>query len=177
MLLDAASGAQKELLSERQNIAMPTFSPDGERIAFFQKIEGDQHLFVVGADGAERGQQNIMPSWSGDGQSLVFLSGAPHALVPQTRHLRSGERSSGSLGLGQAELCSDGWGRANRSLPLSDGVWPKTTLVRDLQTGQEKPLGRRLRVRSGGETVKSSSDPPRMIASSLVLCPAATVKS
>ena len=147
MLLDVTSGVQKELLSQRQNIAMPTFSPDGERIAFFQKIEGDQHLFVVGTDGGgsrqvtrERGQQNIMPTWSEDGKSLYFYQVRP---APSFRRQGISEAAS-------VEVAPWAWGRQNFArmdrgeqtavYTLSDGVRPKATLVRDLKTGQEKPL-------------------------------------
>jgi Tol biopolymer transport system component len=146
-LLDVTSGAQKELLTQRQNISMPTFSPDGERLAFFQKIEGDEHLFVIGADGAglrqvtrDRGQQNIMPSWSSDGNSLYFY---------QVRPTRSFRRQAVSEAV-SVEVARWTWGRQNFArmnegeqyavYTLSDGIRPKATLVRDLKTGQEIPL-------------------------------------
>ena len=151
MLLDLPSGAQKELLSQRQNIAMPAFSPDGDRIAFFQKIEGDEHLFVVGADGAglrqvtrERGQQNIMPSWSGDGKSLYFYQVRP---APSFRRQIISEAAS-------VEVAGWTWGKQNFArmnaseqmavYTLSDGIRPKAALVRDFKSGQEKPLAEAL---------------------------------
>ena len=147
MLLDVVSGAQKDLLSQRQNIAMPTFSPDGERIAFFQKIEGDQHVFVIGADGAglrqvtrERGQQNIMPSWSGDGKSLYFYQVRP---TPSFRRQGISEALSVQVApwaWGRENFARMDWGERAAVYTLSDGIRPKATLVRDLKTEQEKPL-------------------------------------
>jgi Tol biopolymer transport system component len=147
MLLDVASGAQKELLSQRQNVAMPTFSPDGQKIAFFQKIEGDQHLFVVGADGAglrqvtrERGQQNIMPSWSGDGKSLYFYQVRPAPSFRKQAIFEAASVEVASWTWGKQNFARMDWREQTVVYTLSDGVRPKATLMRDLKTGQEKPL-------------------------------------
>lgn len=62
----------------------PTWSPDGEWIAFTSmrdgEIEGSQEIYIMRADGSE--QQNISnspqydayPDWSPDGESIVFVS-------------------------------------------------------------------------------------------------------
>lgn len=58
----------------------PSWSPDGTRIAFDARPEGHSHIFYMSADGsppkaATSGDGNdIVPSWSHDGQWLYFGS-------------------------------------------------------------------------------------------------------
>jgi Tol biopolymer transport system component len=178
MLLDLASGTQKELISQRQNMAMPTFSPDGERIAFFQEMEGDVHLFVVGVDGTgwrqvtrDRGQQNIMPAWSADGSALYFYQVRPS---PSFRRLAIAETAS-------VEVAPWTWGKQNFAkadssgrhavYTVSEGGHPKATLVRDLATGQEKALAEALarpQWSPDGKSILGSTEEDR-----IMVCPVA----
>lgn len=58
----------------------PTWSPDGQRIAFVSLRDGDQEIYVMNADGSE--QTNVTrhenkdwtPAWSPDGKQLAFSS-------------------------------------------------------------------------------------------------------
>ncbi|MDO9027223.1 MAG: DPP IV N-terminal domain-containing protein [bacterium] len=62
------------------NDALPALSPDGKRIAFSSKRDGNTELYVMDADG--RNQQRItnnpaldfMPAFSPDGKSLAYVS-------------------------------------------------------------------------------------------------------
>jgi Tol biopolymer transport system component len=147
MLLDPASGRDKELFSRRENLGMPMFSPDGNRIAYFEHIGNDAHLFVVAVDGKdltqlthERSQQNIMPAWSQDGASLYFYRMRPS---PSFRRLALGGASS-------IEVAPWVWGKqtAARVDPsgraavytILEASRPAATVVRELSTGQERRL-------------------------------------
>lgn len=71
--------------SERRPLARngsePAFSPDGSSIAFVQRLEGQEGLFVTGADGVVRrltsSADDRSPSWSPDGSRIVFVRRPP----------------------------------------------------------------------------------------------------
>ena len=59
---------------------MPVLSPDGTKIAFASNREGAYALYVMGLDGSnptrltnEPGTEDSQPSWSPDGEKLVFV--------------------------------------------------------------------------------------------------------
>jgi Tol biopolymer transport system component len=146
MLLDPASGAQTELFAQRETIGFPCFSPDGQRIAFFQPVDGEPHLFLVGTDGSGRQQisrgegPEILPSWSNDGSSLYYYQVKPKL------SFRKLELSGGA----SREVADWAYGRENWAGvdPLGHSavytlVGPKgpiSTFVRDLTTGRETVL-------------------------------------
>jgi serine/threonine protein kinase len=87
-LLDATTAQQRDLFEVRdRKIVFPSFSPGGERIAFFRLLdEGDSHLFVIDRDGRNlaqvtrtRGEQNIFPRWSPEGAALYYFGVRPRA--------------------------------------------------------------------------------------------------
>jgi len=59
----------------------PAWSPDGERIAFASRRDGQGHLFVMNADGSGTKRltsgavEDANPSWSSDGTRIVFERG------------------------------------------------------------------------------------------------------
>ncbi|HWB84035.1 MAG TPA: hypothetical protein VG675_07840 [Bryobacteraceae bacterium] len=146
MLLDPASRTQKELFTQREMVGFPAFSPDGQRIAFFQSTNGDPHLFVLRADGGARQQisrgkvQEILPAWSGDGSSLYFYQVKPEL------SFRKLELSRGTT----AKVAGWAYGKQNWAQIDSSGhnavytvvgpKGPRFTLVRDLTTGHEQAL-------------------------------------
>ena len=78
---DVYSGARRTLLEKRTPLAYPRYSPDGGRIALMgRNSHGEMHLFVMDADGSNStavtdgaGELNIMPQWSGDGETLYSI--------------------------------------------------------------------------------------------------------
>ena len=58
----------------------PSWSPDGEKIAFSRTIEGQSEIFVMNADGSNptrltnNAADDREPSWSPDGEKIAFVS-------------------------------------------------------------------------------------------------------
>ena len=82
---DVHSGTRRTLLEKRTPLAFPRYSPDGGRIALMgRNSRGEMQLFVMDADGSNltavtdgAGELNIMPQWSGDGETLYFYQVRP----------------------------------------------------------------------------------------------------
>ena len=94
--------------------AYPTWSPDGEWVAYLTWREGESAVWVSSADGSDRVRvsgivtdvTSVVPSWSPDGARLAFVSqpllaaaGVPTATVHLVR--ASGEGLGQSLPLGE----------------------------------------------------------------------------
>jgi Tol biopolymer transport system component len=73
-LYDFASGETRALTHG----ADPALSPDGQQVAFWRDEEGQHRLLLIDADGTgerpilSRGEMIRSPSWSPDGQHIVF---------------------------------------------------------------------------------------------------------
>lgn len=58
----------------------PKWSPDGSKVAFFSDMEGNQRIYVIGADGSnqvcltDEKSNNWLPCWSPDGRKIAFVS-------------------------------------------------------------------------------------------------------
>lgn len=81
-LLDRTTGASRRLTSNKASDTSPAFSPDGKRIAFVSKRDGDAaaQLYVLPLDGGEPERVTEMPlgvaqpRWLPDGKRIVFVS-------------------------------------------------------------------------------------------------------
>ena len=82
-VMDADGKNQQRLTENRKNDWFPSWSPDGERIAFAADRKGDSEnfeIYVMDADGGN--QQNLTnnrrddwsPSWSSDSRRIAFSS-------------------------------------------------------------------------------------------------------
>jgi Tol biopolymer transport system component/DNA-binding winged helix-turn-helix (wHTH) protein len=83
-LLDPRSGRRQTLVQSRTLVSGPRFSPDGERVTFFQKTPAGVHVFTIARNGKDlrqvtsrEGERNIVPRWSGEGASLLFAQVRP----------------------------------------------------------------------------------------------------
>ncbi|HDR3890873.1 TPA: PD40 domain-containing protein, partial [Bacillus cereus] len=58
----------------------PSWSPDGQKIAFTSFRDGNPEIYVMNTDGSNQTRitnspgNNIDPSWSPDGQKIAFTS-------------------------------------------------------------------------------------------------------
>ncbi len=81
-LLDLASGVSRKLTANKASDTSPAFSPDGKRMAFLSKREGDKatQLYVIAVDGGEAERLTEMPigvsspKWFPDGKRIAFVS-------------------------------------------------------------------------------------------------------
>ena len=82
-VMEADGGNQQRLTENRQNDWFPSWSPDGERIAFASDRKGDLQnfeIYVMEADGGnqqkltENRQYDWSPVWSPDGERIAFMS-------------------------------------------------------------------------------------------------------
>lgn len=154
MIYDPEAGESREILVRRYGLIFPRFSPDGESLVFFGEVAGGTDIFVVGADGKGMrqvtrgdGQFNIHPRWSPDGSTIYFYRDNPY------REDSPGEFLKVSVAGGPGEVLFLGfyWDRNMFAEvhPLENAVaylliepppTGSTTVVRDIESGQERVL-------------------------------------
>jgi TolB protein len=74
------SQADIQVLTDRDEDTAPAPSPDGQKIAFMSRRDGNWEIYVVNADGS--GLQRLtddpaedgLPTWSPDGRAIAFVS-------------------------------------------------------------------------------------------------------
>ncbi len=82
-VMDTNGGNEQRLTENRNNDWNPSWSPDGQRIAFMSDRKGDVvnwDIYVMDADGGNpqnltnNRHRDYFPSWSPDGERIVFMS-------------------------------------------------------------------------------------------------------
>jgi serine/threonine protein kinase len=78
-LHDPATGHTRLVLERRSLAIVPRLSPEGTRVAFFDRADGGFHLFVADLETGEarqvtrgRGVVDTHPRWSADGETLSY---------------------------------------------------------------------------------------------------------
>jgi Tol biopolymer transport system component len=148
-VLNMATGKTRELHQWRNQMASGRFSPDGTKIAFFTHESGGEiHISTIDSDGKNlkrvtwgKGERNIMPHWSSDGQTIYFY---------QTRPTISFRKIP--VGGGVSSEVVNGWKWENESQAHVDSTGKRivftrnrngtaaATVIRDLESGKEFSL-------------------------------------
>jgi Tol biopolymer transport system component len=149
ILMDPATGQEKEIVSSRVRLAFPALSPKDDRVAFNQPVPPGVHLRVSSLDGREvrqvtQGERelNIMPQWSGDGAWLYF-----YQLYPAKSFRKISVEGGTSSEVAPLDFLTDkdahvdSRGRAIVYTTIEGGKG-KATMVRDLESGKAHELGR-----------------------------------
>src|SRR5437763_3126708 len=90
-----ADGTGTRRLTTERAITRPTWSPDGNRIAFARTVPGNSDIYAMNADGTNVTRltfdtlREYTPAWSPDGSMIAFIrySDAPAAGPPSPTHL------------------------------------------------------------------------------------------
>jgi Tol biopolymer transport system component len=78
LYVTAANGGRERRLSTANGYTL-AWSPDGRQIAFGDRVDGDQEVFVIGADGSGRTNLSnakggdLSPDWSPDGSKIAYI--------------------------------------------------------------------------------------------------------
>ena len=80
-ILDVQSGSSRMVRKTELSYVAPRWSPDGSKIAFFDRLDGNSEIFAVKPDGSGLDRltndpaADIGPVWSPDGGQILFQSG------------------------------------------------------------------------------------------------------
>ena len=92
--MDADGSSPRNLTQHPAKDVRPAWSPDGRRIAFVSRRDGNSEVYVMNADGS--GKRNLTrdrasddyPTWSPDGRRIAFLRGRLTAIRVPGRGVR-----------------------------------------------------------------------------------------
>ena len=79
-VMNADGSGQTRLTNDSAWHSLPRWSPDGQRIAYQSRTDGNWQIYVMNADGSDRtrltdeSRSSSEPSWSPDSQRIAFTS-------------------------------------------------------------------------------------------------------
>jgi len=82
-VVDAQGGGGVRLTNALGHDSVPTWSPDGDRIAFMSDRDGNDEIYAMNSDGSEQTRltdtpwSDAHPTWSPDGSRIAFDGGPP----------------------------------------------------------------------------------------------------
>ena len=83
-------GSNQTRLTDNSAIdSLPSWSPDGKKIAFASDRDGDYDIYVMDIDGSNQvnitdiSEKQIDPSWSPDGSKIAFTNVTFNGLVKE----------------------------------------------------------------------------------------------
>lgn len=71
---------EQRVLTHRDHDSHPVISPDGKRMAFVARSDGNSELYLMNRDGTgllrltRDPAEDVWPEWSPDGNKLIFSS-------------------------------------------------------------------------------------------------------
>lgn len=159
-VLPLRGGSARRLTSGMALDTQPTYSPDGNRVAFVSDRSGAESLWVVASDGSgarqiSAGEDDIWvsPEWSSDGRSLFASRYLPSSSAYELWRFDVDKRGPGTLLVpaktkGGQQSSLGAWPSADgRSIVfarardrLGDGLASWSIVRRDLNTGAETIL-------------------------------------
>lgn len=79
-VMDADGSNQTRLTNNPYHDTRPTWSPDGNKVAFVSDRDGNEEIYAIDADGSNlvrlthTSASDISPAWSPDGKKIAFVS-------------------------------------------------------------------------------------------------------
>jgi TolB protein len=71
---------ERRVLARRDHDSQPVVSPDGSRILFVARTDGNQEIYMMNSDGSglvrvtRDPADDLEPEWTPDGKRLMFIS-------------------------------------------------------------------------------------------------------
>jgi eukaryotic-like serine/threonine-protein kinase len=183
-LTDPAAGKTTTLTESRVDLVNPSFSPKGDKVAFFNvSNDGDIHIFQINVGGngltqltRTKGTRNSHPQWSADGTAIYFYQILP---ALSFRKLQIGDEQSTELVSGWD------WGTQNGARVDPEGkriIYSKldrgnvaATMIRDIASGSESAFTMLLddpRWSPDGKAIIGTKTQSRSMFGDIELCPA-----
>ena len=133
VLVDIASGAQRQFTRNRRSVSQPRWSPDGTKLGFLANVDGKPQLFILPMSGGEALQATKAAggvqqyAWRPNGHDIAFAAqDEPAKLEGPERHNKSFEIQNNHFLIAEGQRPAHVWivptsgGNARR---LTSGSW------------------------------------------------------